>query len=324
MMKIGILGAARIAPVAVIEPAARRDDVTVYAVASRRPGAAADYAKEHGIEVVHDSYDDLIADPDIDLIYNALPPVDHARWSISALDAGKHVLCEKPFAMNAREAEVMTDAAKRTGKRLIEAFHDRLHPVFEYLLDLKASGRLGEIEKLEGVFEVHIPFRPNELRHLPDQGGGALMDLGCYPVHWVRSLMGTEPEVVSAEGEKSKTGVDLRMYAELAFPGGAVANIRTDMREGTALKAFLAVDCEHGRIEIENPIHPHNGHSIREWLGGGYRVHTVAGNTTYDHQLASVIEAIKTGTPHPCEGADSVNNMAVIGAIYKKAGFDPR
>lgn len=324
MLKIGLLGASRIAPAAVIEPAARRDDVEIYAVASRRPGAADDYAAKHGITKTHDSYDDLIADPEIDLIYNALPPVDHARYSIQALEAGKHVLCEKPFALNAREAEVMVDTATRTGKRLIEAFHDRLHPVFEHLLELKSSGMLGAIDSLEAEFNAYIAFSPRELRHLPEQGGGALMDLGCYPAHWMRCFMGEEPTVISAKGSKSKTGVDLDMVAELEFSGGIPAKLRTDMKEGTVNKALFIIEGERGRIEVENPIHPHRGHSIRAYLDGGFDHYTIAGSTTYDHQLDSIVNALDTGAPHPCEGADAIGNMALIDAIYDKAGFARR
>lgn len=324
MLKIGILGAARIAPQAIIDPAARRDDVTIHAVASRRIGAAGPYAEAHGIGIAYDGYDDLLADPAIDLVYNALPPVDHARWSIKALEAGKHVLCEKPFAMNAREADVMVDTATRTGKRLIEAFHDRLHPAFQSVRKLVADGALGRIEHIAAAFEVHIPFSEREIRHLPDQGGGALMDLGCYPVHWARALLGEEPEVTRASGIRTRLGVDERIEADLAFPCGATARISTDLSEGTPLNAFLKVLGSNGEVTLDNPVLPHKGHSIRTVLDGISRVETVAGGTSFDFQLQSVLDALATGAPHPNEGADSIGNMRVIDAIYEKAGFGPR
>ena len=323
MLRIGILGAARIAPNAIIKPARRRDDVEIVAVASRRAGAAVPYAKEHGIPRAIDGYEALIADPDIDLVFNALPPVDHARLSILALEAGKHVLCEKPFAMNAREAEVMTDTARRTGKRLFEAFHYRVHPAFEYLLGLKNSGALGAIKSIDANFSAEIPFSEREIRHLPDQGGGALMDLGCYCVHGLRSFMGIEPKVVSAEARRTRLGVDEAISAELDF-AGIPGKLATDMGPGTPYKALLAIECENGRIELENFVLPHDGHAVREWLNGGNRQHTIAGDVTYDYQLATVMDALATGKPHANEGADPVSNMALIDAIYEKAGFGPR
>lgn len=323
MLRIGILGAARIAPNAVIKPARRRDDVEVVAVASRRAGAAIPYAERHGIPRAVDGYETLIADPDVDLIFNALPPVDHARWSILALEAGKDVLCEKPFAMNAREADVMTDTARRTGRRLIEAYHYRLHPVFQHLVALKVSGALGAITSLEAEFSAEIPFSEGELRHQPALGGGALMDLGCYCVHGLRAIMDSEPSVVQASGTRTPLGVDESMTAELDF-AGVPARLATDMAAGTPFVARLNLECERGRVEIDNFVVPHEGHTVMEWLDGSERVHTLAGGTTYDFQLASVVDAIRSGAPHVNEGTDSVATMAAIDAIYDKAGFGPR
>ena len=323
MLRIGILGAARIAPRAIIEPARRRDDVAIAAVASRRPGAAEPYAKAHAIPRAIDGYEALLADPDIDLVYNALPPVDHARLSILALEAGKHVLCEKPFAMNAREADVMRDTARRTGRRLIEAFHYRLHPAFQHLIALRRSGALGDIRSVKAVFSAYIPFGEHEIRHLPDQGGGALMDLGCYCVHGLRSLMGSEPEIVSASGRRTRTGVDEAITATLDF-GGVAAELETDMSEGTPYTSTVTVESARGRVELDNFVLPHEGHRVREWLDGGFIEHTLAGGTSFDFQLASIVDALNSGAPHVNEGDDPVANMAAIDAIYDKAGFGPR
>jgi hypothetical protein len=147
---------------AVVEPAARRGDVTVAAVAARRAGSAAAFAAEHGITTAYDSYEALIADPGVDVVYNALPPHLHAELSIMALEAGKHVLCEKPFAMDAEEARRMVEAGRRAGRRIIEAFHDRHHPVFLYLEDLVASGRLGRLTSLKAAFNHTIPHVEGE------------------------------------------------------------------------------------------------------------------------------------------------------------------
>jgi predicted dehydrogenase len=322
MHRIGILGAAGIAPQAIIEPARRRDDVIVHAVASRRPGAAAEYAKKHRIAVGYDGYEALLADPAIQVVYNALPPSEHAKWSIAALKAGKHVLCEKPFAMNAAEATKMVAAAQAAKRLLIEAFHDQHHPVFQHLMALKQGGTLGKIKTVKAEFAVTIPFDPKSIRHDPAAGGGALMDLGCYPVHWVRAFLGEEPDfVVAASGTRTPLGVDESITATLRFPSGILADVSCGMAKGTPFKALLTVQCEHGSVEIENPVLPHRGHSIRERLNGGFRHHTVAGGTSYDFQLQALLDVLSGRATPLSGGADSIGNMAVIDAIYEKAGF---
>lgn len=322
MHRIGILGAAGIAPQAVIEPARRRDDVVVHAVASRRPGVAAEYARKHRLAIGYDGYAALLADPDIDIVYNALPPSEHARWSIAALEAGKHVLCEKPFAMNAGEAEAMVGAARAAGRHLLEAFHDRHHPAFRHLMALDQAGALGRIKTVKAEFAASIPFDPKSIRHDPAAGGGALMDLGCYPVHWVRVLLGEEPDlVVAASGTRNPLGVDESITATLRFPSGILADVSCGMAKGTPFRALLTVQCERGSVEIENPVLPHRGHSIRERLGGGFRHHTVAGGTSYDFQLQALLDVLSGRAEPLTGGADAIGNMAVIDAIYEKAGF---
>lgn len=322
MRRIGILGAAGIAPQAMIEPARRRTDVLVQAIASRRPGAAAEYAKKHRIPVAYESYDALLDDPEIDVVYNALPPSEHAKWSIRALEAGKHVLCEKPFAMNAAEARDMVAVAERAGRHLIEAFHDRFHPAFVHLMGLRDSGALGRIKSIKAEFSVTIPFDTKNIRHDPAAGGGALMDLGCYPVHWVRLLAGEEPDiVVAASGTRTQLGVDESIIATLRFPSGIFADVTCGMAKGTPFKALLSVTCEQGSVEIENPVLAHRGHSIRERLGGGFRQHTVAGGTTYDHQLQALLDVLDGKSPPLNGGPDAIGNMTVIDQIYEKAGF---
>jgi predicted dehydrogenase len=322
MRRIGILGAAGIAPAAVIEPARRRTDVLVQAVASRRSGIAADYARKHRIPVAHESYEALLDDPDVDVVYNALPPSEHAKWSIRALEAGKHVLCEKPFAMNAAEARDMVATAERAGLHLIEAFHDRFHPAFGHLLSLRDTGALGKIKSIKAEFSVTIPFDPRNIRHDPAAGGGALMDLGCYPVHWVRLLAGEEPDiVVAASGTRTQLGVDESIIATLRFPSGVFADATCGMARATPFKALLSIQCEHGSVELENPVLAHRGHSIRERLDGNFRQLTVAGGTTYDHQLQALLDALDGKAPPLNGGPDAIGNMTVIDRIYEKAGF---
>ena len=318
-MQIGILGAAGIAVNSLIWPVRRRSDASVTAVASK--SSASTYAERHGIERSYDSYEALLADSELELVYNALPPSLHAQWSIAALRAGKHVLCEKPFAMTAAEAERVVAVAAETGSRVIEAFHDHYHPLSGWIRAFVAAGRLGPIRHVEAVFTGSTPFAANTLRHDPSLGGGALMDLGCYPVHWLRALFAGVPSVVGAEAELNPAGADLAMDAELAFDGGVRGSVRASMAEGVPLRSALSIDAERGTLVAENIVFPSAGHTIRLELDGVPYAHTVAGQTTYDHQLDAVLGALRTGEPLPTEGADSVANMAVIDAIYAAAGF---
>ena len=320
MVTIGLLGAAAIAEAAVILPARRRDDVHIGAVASRT--AAKQFAARHGIERAHDSYEALLADAGVDLVYNALPPSMHAEWTIAALRAGKDVLCEKPFTMTAAEAARVVAAAAESGRRVIEAFHDHYHPLSAWIRSTVESGALGRVHRAEAVFTGANPFAPGALRHEPALGGGALMDLGCYPVRWLRSLFPGPPAVVRAEATAlNPAGADLTMEAELAFDGGVTATVRADMAEGVPVRSALTLEAERGRLAVENVVFPSSGHSIRLELDAVPRVSTVAGRTTYDHQLEAVLEALRTGDPMPTEGGDPIANMAVIDAIYAAAGF---
>lgn len=319
MFKMGILGAANIAPRSIIQPVNRRDDIVVHAVASRRAAAARDYAEKQGITVAYDSYDDLLADPQIDVVYNALPPAGHAKWSIAALKAGKHVLCEKPIAMDVAQAREMFAVAKDRGKILMEAFHDRYHPVFLHLLSLKRDGLLERVTHVKAEFYVNIPFDERSIRHDPAQGGGCMMDLGCYPLHWMRSFFGSEPEILAASARKTPLGVDESMEAELRF-GSITATLLADIAH-PPFEARLRVETENGFLEIDNPVLPHKGHAIRHNLTGALQEFTLAGGTTYDYQLEAFLESVLTGK-EPLTGAeDSINNMIALERIYEAAGF---
>lgn len=320
MIRIGILGAARVAEYALIAPAAERTDVEIVAVASRDADKARTYADKHGIADVEADYAALIARPEIDLVYNALPPSRHADLSIAALEAGKHVLCEKPFAMNADEARAMVQAAEASGRHLIEAFHYRFHPAFEHFLGLLNEGAIGDPVAIDGIFTVPIPANPGELRHNPKLGGGALMDLGCYPAHWLRIAVGEEPRVTKAEAVLSETGVDLSLTADLAFPSGVAGSLACSMAMDCSFAARLSVEGTAGRIDFTNPLAPHMGHEIRIAAGGRECVESIDGQSTYWHQLDHVV-AVLTGTAEPqTGGGDAVANMALIDALYDAAG----
>lgn len=316
-LRIGLLGAAGIAPRSIIAPVRRRHDVDLVAVASRHD--ASGYAARHGIAAAYDSYDDVIADQTIDLVYIALPPSEHARWTIAALEAGKDVLCEKPMTMDAAEARAVLATAERTGRRAIEAFHDHYHPLQDWLRTFVGSGALGAPVEATATFTGANPFDPRSLRHAPELGGGALMDLGCYPTHWLRSLFG-EPRVVAASAELNPLGADLSIEAALSFAGEVRATVVASMKPEVTLASTLTVVAERGTLHIDNLVFPAAGHSIVVEQNGVTRIQTVAGLDTYDHQLAAVLDGLRTGRPLATEGADYVGNMAAIDAVYAAAG----
>ncbi len=315
--RVGLLGASGIAPRAIIAPAKRRADVSIVAVASR--GDAADYAQRHGIGRVHADYQALVDDSEIDLVYIALPPSEHARWTIAALEAGKDVLCEKPFAMNAVEADEVAQAVERTGRRVVEAFHDYYHPLFQWVREFVASGELGVIEAATAEFNAEIPFEASSIRHVPELGGGALMDLGCYPLHWLRSLFG-EPTVVKASAELNPLGADLSIAARLDFGNELEANLGASMAPGVEFGAFLHIVGSKATLHVDNLVFPSGGHSIVVTRDGLDYTSTIAGEETYDHQLAAVLDAFRTGESLATEVEDSVQTMRAIDDIYRVAG----
>jgi predicted dehydrogenase len=317
MIRIGILGAAGIAPQALIVPARRRDDLVVAAVASRSADTAVRYAATHAIAASYGSYDALIGQDDLDVVYVALPPSEHARWTIASLRAGKHVLCEKPITMNAREAAEVADVAEQTGRHVVEAFHDHYHPLTAYLAD--AASRLGRVRRIEAAFTADNPFFPGSIRHVPELGGGALMDLGCYPVHWVRAFLGAEPTVVSATYQPGPLGADESISAQLAC-GDVEIELSASMASGVPFAAPFRVVGERGSVEVDNLVLPHRGHSVTVVVDGISRTSTVAGVETYDYQLDALVRAVARDERVATEAADYVANMTLIDAIYAAAG----
>jgi predicted dehydrogenase len=316
-IRIGILGAARIAPNAVIAPASKRDDVTITAIAARDPGRAAAFAAEHDIANVAADYDALIDREDVDMVYVALPVSAHAAWTISALEAGKAVLCEKSFSSNVAEAKTMVAAGERAGRPLIEAYHYRLHRVMRRAVEIVASGELGVIHRAEALFNAPIKYDPNEIRWRADQGGGALGDLGCYPLHALRSLIGAEPEVVAAR-TRTEHGVDAETAADLSFPGGVEGRISCSMTASRPA-ASLFVEGDKGRIDILNYLAPQIGCQFTVTLGGVARTEPTDGPTTYEAQMDHVVEVMSGRAGALTGGADAIGQMTAIDAIRAAA-----
>jgi len=319
-LRIGTLGAARITPLALLRPARSVREVEVLAVAARDEERARRFAARHGIARVHSSYSELIADPELDAVYNPLPNGLHCEWTIRALEAGKHVLCEKPLASNADEARRMALAAERAGRVLVEAFHWRYHPLAERMRSIVASGVLGRVRHVEASLCIPLPI-PSDIRYRFDLAGGATMDAGCYAVSIVRHLAAAEPEVVSATARLASPDVDRYMRAELRFPDGSSGRITCSLFSTSLLRVEARVQGDAGELYVLNPIAPHFYHRLRVRTQAGRTLERVSGEATYTHQLRAFARAAQQGERVPTDGAHGVANMTVIDEIYRKAGM---
>jgi predicted dehydrogenase len=322
-IRIGVLGAAAIVPAALASPARGIHEAQILAIAARDPKRAYAMAKKHGIPRVHQTYSALLADSDIDAIYNPLPNSMHAEWTIRALKAGKHVLCEKPFASNADEAEAMARVARETGLVLSEAFAYRYHPLTARVKEIIASGEIGKIQHIEAQFCFLLPS-PNNIRFKYDLAGGALMDCGCYPVSLIRYLAEAEPMVERAEARLFAPQVDRRMSADLSFPDGRTARLVCDMLSPRLFRSSLDIMGSDGKLHVTNPYHPHRFHRLNVRGRNGARSEQFGNENVYAFQLRAFIRAIRGEKKLNTDPADAINNMRVIDAIYEKAGLQKR
>ncbi|HIM34221.1 MAG TPA: Gfo/Idh/MocA family oxidoreductase [Pseudomonadales bacterium] len=321
-LRIGTLGAAGITPAALMEPAKENDDVTVVAVAARDRDRAEQFAERHHIQSVYDHYDDVIADDSLDVIYNPLPISRHLEYTVKALRAGKHVLCEKSFALNAREAEKMHAVAQETGLVLIEAFHYRYHPIFRRALEIVESGTLGKLEHIDARFVVGTPNAENIRMHY-ETGGGATMDMGCYPISWVRHITKEEPKVVSATATIGNPDVDLRLEVNYEFEKGLTAKTVGSMCDA-GFAAEMEVRGSNGHMLVVNPLVPQHGNKIELTVGTESSEEEFTRRSTYSFQLDAFVDAVRNGTRLPTDSADAVKQMRVIDAAYLAAGMKTR
>lgn len=322
-LRLGALGAARITPSALIGPARRSVRATVVAVAARDRARADAFARRHHIPRVHDSYEALLSDPEIDAVYNPLPNGLHAEWTLRALEAGKHVLCEKPLTANAAQAHQVAAAADRTGLVVMEAFHYRYHPLAHRMLEVVHAGEIGTVQRLEASLCFPLP-RFSDIRYRFDLAGGALMDAGCYAVHIVRLLGNGEPTVTWARAKLHDRLVDRAMTAELAFPAGHTARITASLWSSSLIRASARVIGDAGELRVLNPFAPHYFHRLVVRSPLGRQRERFPRRATYDYQLDAFCDAILEGRPPLTPAHDAVATMRVIDAIYEEAGLPPR
>ena len=323
-LRIGILGAAQIVRPALTEPAAKVDDVEVVAVAARDPERARAFAQKHGIPKICASYAALLDDPDVDAVYNPLPNGLHGVWTIRAIEAGKHVLCEKPFTANAEEAEgVAAVAAAHPDLIVMEAFHYRYHPLTARMLEIVGSGELGAVRHIGTSFCV-----PNvnnkDIRWQASLAGGALMDLGCYTIHLLRTLAGAEPRVTRARAKLKSPGIDRAASAELSFADGRTGSIKCSMFSTKLVALWARVTGDRGTLRVLNPFAPHYFHRLVVRADGGRRVERVTREPTYVFQLQAFADAVLRGEPFVTDTDDAIANMRVIDDVYRAAGLEPR
>jgi predicted dehydrogenase len=326
-LRIGVLGAARITDLALAQPARITGDRLV-AVAARDPERAAAAAREHGFERVVGSYAELVADPELEVVYNPLANGLHGPWNMAAITAGKHLLSEKPFASNAAEARKVADAAAAAGVTVLEGFHYLHHPVMRRLHELLDSGELGELRRVETRFAMPAP-PDTDPRWSWELAGGALMDLGCYSLHAQRSMArwaGGEPRVVSARAVEraGRPGVDERLDAELEFPGGVTGLAHCDMAA-----ADWTITCRvigsHGEALATNFVRPDQDDRVR-WAGrsGDHHEEHLGTRSSYTYQLEALRAHLRGGTPLPIDAADAVATAELIDAAYTAASLPLR
>jgi predicted dehydrogenase len=325
-LRIGLLGAARITERSLIDPA-RATGHRLVVVAARDRSRAEAFAEEHGVERVADSYGDLVADPEIDVVYNPLANGLHGPWNLAALAAGKHVLSEKPSASNAEEAADVRRAAEKAGTVFMEAFHYLFHPVTGRLHELLASGELGELRHVEALVAIPAPPDTDPRWSLP-LAGGALMDLGCYSLHALRMLApwaGGAPRLVSARGGEraGAPGVDEWLDADLEFPGGATGSARCHMAYGE-LEMSCRIVGTRGEATAPNFVLPQMDDRVVIRTADGERTEHLGTRSSYTYQLEAFAARVREGTPLPLDADDAVTTMELIDGCYRAAGFDPR
>lgn len=325
-VRFGVLGAAGIAKTAVVPAITKARNARVVAVATRRPEVASDWAREAGIERVLGSYEELLADPDVEAVYIPLPNSEHAHWAVAAARAGKAILCEKPIAMNAAVAETVVRACADYKVLLMEGFMYRFHPQHDRVRDIIASGEIGEVVEVHAHLSVNLmsPVDPANVRFDKKLGGGALLDMGCYVVHIARSIFAEEPlSVLGRWSIDDRYGVDVACAAVLEFSAGRVAMVSCSFK-GNA-QGFYRVIGRRGQIDVPRGIIPGLGSRISETLvivvdeNGRRRQEELPAVDHYQLMIEAFADAVRGDLAAIPPIEDSVKNMRVLDAFARSA-----
>ena len=319
----GVLGAASIAIRRAIPGMQKGEWTEVTAIASRDKRKAADVARKFGISRAYGSYDELLADKEIDAIYNPLPNDLHVPWSIRAAEAGKHVLCEKPIGTTVEEARKLLAVRDRAGVKIGEAFMVRTHPRWLRTRELIRSGRIGELHSISGLFS-YFNRDPANIRNIRASGGGALLDMGCYPITLSRFIFGEEPVRAMGTIERDPdTKTDRLTSAILDFPSGQSTFTCSTQLVHFQRMQFLGT---HGRIEIQFPVNPPNDQPSHILIddgkappGSGITTETFEYCDQFTIQGDVFSKAIRENSEVPVPLEDSIWNMAAIEAIFHSA-----
>ena len=325
-LRIGVLGAARISKQAIAVPA-RLTGARLVACAARDRGRAEAFAASHGVERVLDTYAEVVADPEVEVVYNPLANGLHAPWNLAAVAAGKHVLTEKPSASNAEEAAEVRGAVKRAGVVFAEGFHYLFHPLTRRLHELLGAGELGALERVEATIRIPPPA-PADPRWSLALAGGALMDLGCYSLHTHRMLApwaGGPPSLVAARGGERAglAGVDEWLDAELAFPSGASGVARCHMA-AEAPEMTCRVVGDRGEARAVNFVLPQLDDRLLVRTAAGERVEHLGTRSSYTYQLEAFMASVRRGVRMPTDADDAVATMQLVDECYRAVGLAPR
>jgi predicted dehydrogenase len=317
-IRVGVLSVAKIGTVKVIPAMQKCEYAEIAAIASRDLSRAQEAAAKLGIPAAYGSYEELLADPSIDLIYNPLPNHMHVPWSIRAADAGKHVLCEKPLGLDSKEVLSLIAARDRTSVKIGEAFMIRVHPQWLRTREIVQSGEIGELRSMHCVFSFFNRDAAN-IRNKPEYGGGALMDIGCYPIHASRWIFGTEPRRVSARIERDPDfGIDHTISGLLDFPNGqALFTTSMQMIPYQRMQFFGT----KGHVEIEIPVNapPDRETRIFVRVGTNDRTETFPICDQYTLQGDAFARAILDNTEVPVPLENALGNMKVMEALLQSA-----
>ena len=313
----GVLSTANIGRKTVTPALQASNNGTVVAVASRDEVRAEAYATDLGIEAFYGDYESLLADPNVDAVYNPLPNSLHKPWTVRALEAGKHVLCEKPMGSNAQECLDMHAAAEQNGRVLMEAFMYRFHPRTERALELLYNNTLGDLKLVRAGFTFTVSD-PGNIRLQPDLGGGSLMDVGCYCVNVGRTLLGREPVTAQAFAVWSGRGVDTSMVSVLRFGGDVFVQFHCAL--DTARQEFVEVVGSEGRMRLNAAFLPGLGDAVVELTNHGETTQeTIPGADEYRLMGEHFADCVLNGSEPRYGALEAAANMAALEALYASA-----